>query len=108
MNKMPSPCLRCTRVADPRACENKSCAAWRQWFIAGWENLRRSARADMDEVQPKPAGVNIGGTYYSPPHLVAQYLRNDPCKNCLCPKDLCTAPCRIRRAWDEAKGEPFL
>ena len=104
----PSPCLRCTRVADPRNCENKSCTAWRSWFLSRWEQLRCAACAQIQGADLKPVGVNIGGSYYSPPHLLQKYLREDPCKKCLCPKELCTEPCRIRRAWDSAKGETFL
>ena len=26
----------------------------------------------------------------------------------VCPKELCSSPCRVRRAWEEAKKEVFL
>lgn len=35
-----SPCLTCTRVKDPRDCENKTCERWRRWFISWWEGVR--------------------------------------------------------------------
>ena len=35
-----SPCLTCTKVQDPKNCENKSCKEWREWFIKRWEKLR--------------------------------------------------------------------
>jgi hypothetical protein len=35
-----SPCLTCTKVQDPKNCENKSCSEWRKWFIQAWERLR--------------------------------------------------------------------
>lgn len=106
--KYPSPCLRCTRVPDPRECDNKQCKPWQQWFIDRWELLRSGPRQQMDAAQAVPMGVNIGGRHYAPPHQVKAYLSKDPCETCLCPQDLCMEPCRVRRAWEEAKGEVLL
>ena len=106
--KYPSPCLRCTRVPDPRNCDNKRCQPWRQWFLDRWELLRSVPRQQMEQVVLTPNGSSIGGTRYTPPSQLQTYLRTDPCKACLCPKDLCTSPCRIRRAWEEAKGDTFI
>ena len=37
-----SPCLNCTRVKDPKNCENKNCPVWREWFIRRWEEMRKA------------------------------------------------------------------
>ena len=34
------PCSTCTRVEDPKDCENKRCQTWRDWFIQRWEQMR--------------------------------------------------------------------
>jgi len=106
--KYPSPCLTCIRVADPRACENKNCKPWRQWFLDRWALIHKYPRQQMEQAELKPAGVNIGGTHYATPHQVQAYLGNDPCKRCVCPKDLCSSPCRVKRAWEESRKEVFL
>ena len=107
-DKQLSPCLCCTRVPDPRACDNKNCRQWRQWFLGRWELIRRYPRQQMDTAVLKPVGVSVGGRRYAPPHQVKAYLQKDPCKECICPKELCNAPCRVRRVWEEAKGETLL
>lgn len=33
------PCLTCTKVRDPKNCENKSCQVWREWFLKKWSEL---------------------------------------------------------------------
>ena len=104
----PSPCLKCTRVADPAACENKACVPWRQWFIHRWEGLRRQARQGMDGRQGKHLGVSVGGRVYPHPIQVQDYLCTDPCEKCICPKDVCFEPCCQKRAWLEAKKEVFV
>ena len=38
-----NPCLTCTKVQDPKNCENKSCKEWREWFIQAWEKLRNGS-----------------------------------------------------------------
>ena len=106
--KYPSPCLGCTRVADPRNCENKNCKPWRQWFLDRWALIHGYPRQQMEESKPEPFGVNVGGRSYAAPHQVQRYLSKDPCEGCLCPKDLCAEPCRVRRAWEEARSEVFL
>lgn len=107
-NQNPSPCLSCTRVKDPRNCDNKLCQPWRQWFLRRWDMIHRYPREQMDKGQRKPVGVPLGGRHYAAPHQVEAYRNNDPCKTCLCPKDLCTTPCRHKRAWEQAKGDVFL
>lgn len=34
------PCLTCTRVENPEDCDLKGCAAWREWWLTRWENMR--------------------------------------------------------------------
>ena len=106
--KNPSPCLTCTRVADPRECENKNCMRWRKWFLGRWEQIHNYPRAKMEQAQLKPVGVSVGGTYYAAPHQVQQYLQTDPCQKCYCDRNLCNVPCPVRRAWEDAKKEVFL
>lgn len=33
------PCLTCTRVKDPKNCENKQCWVWQQWWIKRWKEI---------------------------------------------------------------------
>lgn len=35
----PSPCERCTRIADPENCENKNCKDWKAWFLRRWRAI---------------------------------------------------------------------
>lgn len=100
-----SPCLTCRRVANPRACENKNCNPWRQWFIERWDRIRQSVREQMENAEPVPPSVSIGGRRYSTPDQVREYRARNPCESCVLPKDLCTTPCRMRRSWEEANGE---
>lgn len=108
VHKQPSPCLCCQRVADPRNCDNKNCVQWRQWFLARWELIRRYPRQHMEDAVLKPVGVPVGGRHYAAPHQVKTYLQTDPCQACICPRDLCSTPCRVRRAWEETKGATYL
>lgn len=100
-----NPCLSCTLVADPESCQNKNCAPWRQWFISRWDQMRQVHRQEMETLELKPIGVNIGGNYYMASHQRLAYLRKNPCNDCLCPKDLCVTPCQLRRTWDAAREE---
>lgn len=101
--RRPSPCLGCSRVKDPKNCENKQCKVWQEWFLERWEMIRAYPRQQMEQAQLKPVGVNVGGRYYSAPHQLEAYKKQDPCESCLCPKDLCTSPCSLRRVWAEGK-----
>lgn len=103
-----SPCMRCTRVPSPGDCENKGCRQWQQWYITKWENMRFSVRADMEKIKRAPEGVCIGGSYYSQPHRVRSYLQKDPCDGCLCPRDICTLPCAMKRNWIKARQNVLL
>lgn len=105
LNRAISPCLYCTRVKDPVNCENKNCKVWQKWFLSRWELIRGYPRQAMDQIPLKPVGIPLGGHTYCHPSQRRAYIQNDPCKTCKCPRDLCTVPCRLRRAWDEAKGD---
>ena len=102
-----SPCVYCTKVSDPRACEDKDCGRWQTWFVEKWDHLRLQPRLAMEKVKTEPAGVCIGGNYYLPPHQMRAYLAVDPCEKCLCPKDICSLPCREKRAWLAAREDVF-
>jgi hypothetical protein len=39
------PCLTCKRVADPDKCENKSCGAWKRWFLYHWGRIHAYGEA---------------------------------------------------------------
>ena len=104
-SKTPSPCLSCTRVANPLDCENKQCKLWQKWFLARWALIHAYPRKAMDKDDRKPSGVSVGGRTYAPPERMREYLATDPCKGCLCPRDLCTTPCRVKETWVKAKEE---
>ena len=40
MKKNKSPCLTCTRVKDPKNCQNKSCSIWQEWFLKRWAAMQ--------------------------------------------------------------------
>lgn len=102
---MDSPCLTCTRVKNPRNCENKTCKDWQAWFIDRWEAMRRNIRTGMDRAPITEQGVPLGGRQYASPHRVREFLQTDPCNTCYCPRDVCTSPCQLKLAWEERKGE---
>ena len=106
--RKPSPCLYCTRVEDPDDCENKKCRQWREWFVERWEQLRSMPRLQCEAEGVQKLGVCVGGQVYAAPNQIENYLRKDPCTQCLCPKDLCSEPCRLKRAWEEARNEVYL
>ena len=99
-----SPCVTCTRVADPENCTDKTCRAWQAWFLQQWEQSRMGLR-QLKEKPEKKVGVAVGGNRYAAPHQVRAYLRKDPCGACLCPAGLCKSPCRKRRVWEDCIGE---
>lgn len=104
---MNSPCARCTKVSDPRSCDNKDCRQWRKWFLEKWDAMRVAPRLQMEKTPKQLEGVCIGGKYYALPHRVDHYLHTDPCDGCLCPKDLCVLPCRVKRDWQAAREDVF-
>ena len=99
-----SPCVGCTRVADPENCENKSCNLWRSWFLTRWALLHSYPRRQM-EAPRESLGVGVGGRTYAHPVQVRDYLHKDPCRGCACGADLCRTPCRARQHWARAHGE---
>lgn len=103
-----SPCMYCTSVPDPRQCENKDCGRWQSWFVGKWDALRLQVRLDREKQELVPAGVCIGGNYYSQPHRIHTYLAKDPCDQCLCPRDVCSLPCKEKRAWLQAREDVLL
>ena len=100
---MIKPCWNCTQVQDPANCDDSSCLRWQQWFAHTWDDMRHSLRVDMENRPKVPEGEVIGGVHYALPHRVQDYLNADPCGNCLCPKDLCRIPCRMKRQWLNTK-----
>ena len=102
-----SPCIRCTRVRDPKACENKQCKDWQRWFLDRWALIHNYPREQMETAELQHVGVPLGGRHYAAPHQVRKYLAEDPCDACPCPRDLCNVPCRVRRAWEKAREEVF-
>ena len=42
--KCNSPCETCTRVQDPKGCENKNCGDWRMWFLRRWAAFHRYSK----------------------------------------------------------------
>ena len=96
---MESPCLQCTRVRDPKNCENKLCKDWQAWFIDRWESMRDFVRSEMEQAPTQEVGIPLGGRIYAHPHLVREYMQQDPCQRCLCPKDRCEVPCPSKEAW---------
>ena len=103
-----SPCLSCTRVKDPRLCENKECRVWRRWFVEKWDALRRAPRVQIEQLPKVMEGEVIGGQQYALPHRVRAYLDTDPCEKCVCPKDLCKPQCRINRDWLKAREDVLV
>jgi len=39
-----SPCVGCTRVLNPGDCENKTCKAWKAWFLHRWAGIHAYGR----------------------------------------------------------------
>jgi len=102
------PCLRCGRVADPERCEDKECLLWRRWFVEKWDAMRVTPRLEAERRPRQEEGVVIGGVRYALPHRVRDYLRKDPCGGCLCPRDLCVLPCRVKRDWLQARENTMV
>lgn len=100
-----SPCRHCVRVPDPQNCENKNCKSWQQWFLRRWDRIRALPRRQVDAARLRPAGINVGGRYYTLPHQVRDYIRDDPCEGCVCPREVCDTPCRVRKAWEKTCSE---
>ena len=104
MNYVMNPCLVCTRVADPRECDNKKCTPWQNWFLSRWALIREYPRRQHQQPMPQ-LGVRIGGVCYAHPEQVKDYLRRDPCQDCACGEDVCKTPCRARQNWAKTYKE---
>ena len=102
--KNTSPCPASRRVRDPQNCNNKRCRDWQGGFIDRWEAMRRSIRLKMENAAMNEEGVQVGGNLYSHPDRVREYTEVSTYDGWLCPKDLCTTPCAVCKAWDDAKG----
>lgn len=101
---MNSPCLECKRVRDPQACENKGCKDWQAWFISRWESMRENVRAQMEETTTHDIGIPLGGERYAHPHRMREYIKEDPCRRCLCANGICHTPCNAHIAWEEKQN----
>lgn len=33
------PCSSCTKVEDPKKCDNKGCKVWKAWFVRQWDKM---------------------------------------------------------------------
>lgn len=102
---MEYPCSNCTRVKDPKNCENKLCKDWRAWFIGRWDQMRKNLCAEAQQAPYRETGVALGGCRYDSPHRVREFLRLDPCRRCLYPSDRCHSPCPTKLSWSKAQGE---
>ena len=102
-NNTESPCLACTRVRDPKNCENKLCREWQAWFIDRWEAMRTSImHADCGNSIHADT-VSVGGTKYYHPDQVRRSMETNPCLRCIRSKGLCAGPCQVKRTWNEEK-----
>ena len=88
---MKSPCLDCTRVKDPKNCENKNCKEWQAWFIDRWESMRTYVQAQMEKENAVATPAKILTTH--------PQGKEDPCDTCPFPKDMCHTPCLVKSAW---------
>ena len=102
---MMSPCFTCTRVRDPKNCENKLCKDWQSWFINRWDTMRKALCAEVAQAPVCEIGVPLGGNRYASPHRVRDFLNVSPCRNCIYPTDECHMPCKTKLAWSEMQSE---
>lgn len=98
-----SPCITCTRVADPENCAMFGCHAWRAWFIHRWNSMRASVFSDAQQYSVDSNAISVGGYKYSHPDHVRQFLKHKLCLDCDCPVDLCKKPCAILMEWEAMK-----
>ena len=102
---MKSPCITCTRVRDPKNCENKLCKDWQSWFIGRWNAMRKALCAEAAQAPVGDIGVPLGGNRYASPHRVRDFLDVNPCRKCVYPADACQMPCKTKLAWSEMQSE---
>ena len=82
-----SPCFTCTRVPDPRACDNKECRPWRQWFIDRWAEIHALAPQDQSKDH------------------TSRMTAVDPCDGCICARIACIGLCQKKQQWLEENGD---
>lgn len=102
---MNSPCFTCTRVRDPKNCENKLCKDWQSWFIGRWNAMRKALCAEAAQAPVDDIGFPLGGNRYASPHRVRDFLDVNPCRKCVYPADACQMPCKTKLAWSEMQSE---
>ena len=102
---MESPCVNCTRVKDPKNCENKLCKDWQAWFIQRWDTMRKQLCVDAAAAPIQEVGVPLGGYLYASPHRVRDFLEKNPCHSCLYPTDQCHMPCKTKLEWHKMQRE---
>ena len=56
MKRHLSPCLSCTRVADPENCTDKTCRLWQSWFLEQWDLIHAFYRGQMSAQASQQAG----------------------------------------------------
>ena len=93
-----SPCLTCGK--DDGRCGG--CPAWRSWWIARWDRMRRRERRKMEKVQVREVGIRVGGRMYSHPEEVRKYMKTPPCDSCGY-QDICEKPCPLKKIWQEKR-----
>lgn len=105
MMKKISPCLYCSRVANPGNCDNKKCRPWQIWFMEQWDQTRKRFTVPMQTAALQQSGVPLGGHRYDSPHRVREYRKNGPCAVCKLPQQLCDTPCPALRVWKKTCQE---
>lgn len=106
--KYPSPCSTCDKVPDPQACENKECRPWRQWFMYRWALIHAWGCYHLKQSDLQSADETAGEKVRTSQDRSRSYLSKDPCDGCICPKDLCSTPCRDKRIWQQRREDVFL
>ena len=100
-----SPCLHCYMVADPQSCNDADCLVWRQWFASRWNAARQDVARQYRQRPLEEVGLLIGGSRYALPHRRREFLAQDPCRDCCCPRSLCHGSCRLRYLWRRGREE---
>lgn len=100
-----SPCRSCCLAADPDMCSDTDCILWQRWFVSKWNAARQKVGDQYRQGPIEEVGVAIGGRRYAPPHRRREFLAEDPCRRCRCPKELCQGECQLRQLWLAGKQE---
>lgn len=75
-----SPCKTCTRVKDPKNCENKICRDWQIWFLDRWESLREYYKKVKAQFQCKHCDDQGFCRRYSNASVVWKCTEDASCK----------------------------